>query len=95
MFWQTLLQWKINYLWKWKNDCVTVTPHLSLLVLEHFIDAGVEGRAREHGGDGIGQVQDCFEYRVHCLLNNKIKRNGTKGLCSSVTDIPLELTAAE
>lgn len=46
-------------------------PHLSLLVLEHFIDAGVEGRTREHGGDGVGQVQDCFKYRIHRLLTNQ------------------------
>lgn len=54
---------------------VPVIPHLSLFVLEHFIDAGVEGRTREHGGDGIGQVQDSFKHRVHCLFNNKIQRN--------------------
>lgn len=36
--------------------------HLYLLVLEHFIDAGVKRRAREHGGDGIGKVQDGFKH---------------------------------
>lgn len=53
----------------------TTTPHLGLLVLEHFVDAGVKGRTGEHGGDGIGEVQDGFEYRVHCLFINKIQRN--------------------
>lgn len=36
-------------------------PHLCLLVLEHFVDASIEGGAREHGGDGVGEVQHRFE----------------------------------
>jgi hypothetical protein len=44
-----------------------VTSDLSLLVQKHFVDAGVEGRAREHGGDGVGQVQHGLEHRVHGL----------------------------
>lgn len=50
-------------------------PNLSLFVLEHFVDACVEGRTREHGGDGIGQIQDCFKYWIHSLLNNNTERN--------------------
>lgn len=47
--------------------------HLYLLVLKHFIDAGVKGRAREHGGDGIGKIQNCFKHRIHCLLNKELQ----------------------
>lgn len=52
---------------------IKYTSHLSLLVLEHFIDAGVEGRTREHWGDGIGQVQDSFKNRIHCLIKGEKK----------------------
>lgn len=31
--------------------------HLDLLVLEDTVDAAVEGRPREHGGDRVGEVQ--------------------------------------
>lgn len=41
--------------------CEIPVSHLCLLVLKHFMNAGIEGGAREHGGDGIGQVQDCFK----------------------------------
>lgn len=31
-----------------------LTSHLNLLVFKYIGNAGVEGGAREHGGDGIG-----------------------------------------
>ena len=49
--------------------------HLSLLVQKHFVDAGVEGGAREHGGDGVGQVQHGLEHRVHGLRCKDIQGN--------------------
>lgn len=56
-------------------------PHLGLLVLEHFVDAGVEGGAGEHGGDGVGQVQHRLEDRVHGLQGGS--RGNLLGYCSS------------
>lgn len=44
-----------------------VTSHLDLFVLKDFGDAGVEGRAREHGRDWISKIQYRFKHRVHGL----------------------------
>lgn len=60
-FWQTVTIVVNNFSVKLKHYFCSTASHLSLFVLEHFIDAGVEGRARKHGGDWISQVQDCFE----------------------------------
>ena len=53
---------------------LVATSHLSLLVQKHFVDAGVEGGAGEHGGDGVGQVQHRLEHRVHGLQRKRIFR---------------------
>lgn len=41
--------------------------HLNLLVLEDTVDAAVEGRPREHGGDRVREVQHRLQHRSHAL----------------------------
>lgn len=41
--------------------------HLNLLVLEDSVDAAVEGRPREHGRDGVREVQHRLQHRSHAL----------------------------
>lgn len=49
--------------------------HLSLFVLEHLIDARVEGRTGKHGGDGIRQVQHSFKNGIHRLREHKPEKS--------------------
>ena len=42
-------------------------PHLNLPVLEDAGDAAVEASPREHGSDGVGQVQHGPHHRHHVL----------------------------
>lgn len=55
-----------------KPKRAVLTSHLDLFVLKDFGDAGVEGRAREHGRDWISEIQYRFEHRVHCLREREI-----------------------
>lgn len=41
--------------------------HLNLLVLEDSVDVAVEGRPREHGCDGVREVQHRLQHRSHAL----------------------------
>jgi len=50
-----------------------VTSYLDLFVLKDFGDAGVEGRAREHGSDWISKIQYRFKHRVHGLRAKEIE----------------------
>lgn len=39
-----------------------ISPHLNLFALEDVANAGVEGSAREHGGDRIRQIQNLCKH---------------------------------
>lgn len=41
--------------------------YLNLLILEDTVDAAVKGRAREHGGDGVREIQHRLQHRSHAL----------------------------
>lgn len=59
------------------SSCPARVPHLYLLALEHRVNAGVEGSAREHRSDGVGQVQHLF---LCHLLQHTVKKTGNKSM---------------
>lgn len=61
------------------SSCPARVPHLYLLALEHRVNAGVEGSAREHRSDGVGQVQHLLEHRRHSLQYTT-KKTGNKSM---------------
>lgn len=53
--------------------------YLDLFPLEDRSNAGVEGGAREHRGNRVGEVQDLLKVRGHVLQK---KERGSKVKCS-------------